>query len=47
MNEQMMMICMAATAFFVILIGLAVVIQTILQVKMLKELRRISRDKSI
>lgn len=46
MNEQMMMICMVATAFFVILIGVAVVIQTFLQAKMLKELRKISRDKS-
>lgn len=46
MNEQMMMICMVATTLFVILIGVAVVIQTFLQTKILREIRRINRDKS-
>jgi hypothetical protein len=49
MDEQMMnamgqegmwmMICMIATALFVFIIGVCVIIQTFLQAKMLRELR--------
>ncbi len=43
MNEQMgMMICMIVTMLFVIVIGIAIIIQTFLQAKMLKEIRRIN-----
>lgn len=52
MNEQMMMqegmwmmICMISTAIFVIVIGIAVIVQTFLQAKMLRELRKINKDK--
>ncbi len=42
MNEHMgMMICMIVTMLFVIIIGIAIIIQTFLQNKMLKEIRRI------
>jgi hypothetical protein len=50
MNEQMMMqegswmmICMIATTIFVVIIGISVILQTILQARMLKELRRIDK----
>ncbi len=44
MNEQMgmMMICMIVTMLFVIIIGIAIIIQTSLQAKILKELRRLN-----
>lgn len=58
MGEQMMnamgqegtwmMICMIVTVLFVFIIGVCVIIQTFLQIKMLRELRRLNKeDKSI
>lgn len=51
MNEQMMMqegmwmmICMISTAIFVIIIGITVIVQTFLQAKMLRELRKINKE---
>ncbi len=45
-NQEMMwmMICMSATAIFAFIIGLSVIIQTFIQAKMLKELRRLNRE---
>ncbi len=45
-NQEMMwmMICMRATAIFAFIIGLSVIIQTFIQAKMLKELRRLNRE---
>jgi hypothetical protein len=43
-NQEMMwmMICMIATAIFAFIIGISVIIQTFLQAKMLKELRKLN-----
>ncbi|MBA3602910.1 MAG: hypothetical protein H0W50_04560 [Parachlamydiaceae bacterium] len=47
MNEQMgMMICMVVTMLFVIVIGIAIIIQTFLQSKMLKEIRRLNASEN-
>ncbi|MBA3721210.1 MAG: hypothetical protein H0W88_02265 [Parachlamydiaceae bacterium] len=47
MNEQMgMMICMIVTMLFVVVIGIAIIIQTFLQAKMLKELRRLNASEN-
>lgn len=49
-NQEMMwmMICMITAALFAVIIGISVVIQTIIQAKMLKELRKLnSNNKSI
>ncbi len=45
-NQEMMwmMICMITTALFAVIIGISVVIQTIIQAKMLKELRKLNSD---
>ncbi len=42
-NQEMMwmMICMIVTAIFAFIIGVSIVIQTFIQLKMLKELRRL------
>lgn len=51
MNEQMMMqegtwmmLCMIAIVIFVVIIGIAVIVQTFLQARILKELRRIDKN---
>ncbi len=47
MNEQIgMMICMIVTMLFVIIIGIAIIIQTFLQAKMLKEIRRLNSNEN-
>ncbi len=42
-NQEMiwMMVCMIVTAIFAFIIGISVIIQTFIQLKMLKELRRL------
>lgn len=47
MNNQEMMwmlICMITTALFAFIIGISVIIQTFIQAKMLKELRKLNSD---
>ncbi|HEV8050923.1 MAG TPA: hypothetical protein VGP47_00395 [Parachlamydiaceae bacterium] len=47
MNEQMsMLICMIITMLFVIVIGIAIIIQTFLQAKMLKEIRLLNANEN-
>lgn len=45
-NQEMMwmMICMITGALFAVIIGISVIIQTTIQAKMLKELRKINSD---
>ena len=46
-NQEMMwmMICMFVTAVFVFIIGISVIIQTIIQLKILNELRKSKHTK--
>jgi hypothetical protein len=48
-NQEMvwMMICMIATAIFAFIIGISIIVQTFLQAKMLKELRKLNRENKI
>ena len=42
-NQEMMwmMVCMVATTLFAIIIGILIIIQTFIQAKMLREIRRL------
>ncbi|CDZ80189.1 hypothetical protein BN1013_00695 [Candidatus Rubidus massiliensis] len=45
-NQEMMwmMICMIVGTLFAVIIGISVIIQTFIQAKMLKELRKLNSD---